>query len=114
MPRGDRTGPAGQGPMSGRGAGFCAGYGTPGFANPLPGGNWGVGCGARGGRGWRNMYYATGLPGWLRSGSAPAWAANVPAPTREQQTEALKAQAKALQEQIDTINKRLAELVDAD
>lgn len=31
MPRGDRTGPAGEGPMSGRGAGFCAGFNTAGF-----------------------------------------------------------------------------------
>ena len=26
MPRGNRMGPQGQGPMTGRGAGFCAGY----------------------------------------------------------------------------------------
>lgn len=26
MPRGNRMGPMGQGPMTGRGAGFCAGY----------------------------------------------------------------------------------------
>lgn len=34
MPRGDRTGPAGRGPMTGRGAGYCAGYPVPGFMNP--------------------------------------------------------------------------------
>ncbi|MBN1835246.1 MAG: DUF5320 family protein [Spirochaetales bacterium] len=34
MPRGDGTGPAGMGPMTGRAAGFCAGYGVPGFMNP--------------------------------------------------------------------------------
>ena len=34
MPRGDQTGPNGTGPMSGRGAGFCAGYDMPGYANP--------------------------------------------------------------------------------
>ncbi|MFW5690579.1 MAG: DUF5320 domain-containing protein [Planctomycetota bacterium] len=33
MPAGDRTGPMGQGPMTGRGAGFCAGSGVPGYAN---------------------------------------------------------------------------------
>ncbi len=33
MPAGDRTGPAGQGPMTGRGAGFCAGSNAPGYAN---------------------------------------------------------------------------------
>ncbi|MHC4199744.1 MAG: DUF5320 domain-containing protein, partial [Planctomycetota bacterium] len=37
MPRGDGTGPAGTGPMTGRAAGFCAGYPVPGFMNPTPG-----------------------------------------------------------------------------
>ncbi len=31
MPRGDGTGPVGQGPMTGRGAGRCAGNNTPGY-----------------------------------------------------------------------------------
>ena len=35
MPRGDRTGPAGLGPMTGRAAGFCAGYPVPGYMNPV-------------------------------------------------------------------------------
>lgn len=44
MPRGDGTGPAGMGPMTGRAAGYCAGYAVPGFMNPLPGrGFWGGG-----------------------------------------------------------------------
>jgi len=34
MPGGDRTGPAGMGPMTGRAAGFCAGYPVPGYMNP--------------------------------------------------------------------------------
>jgi hypothetical protein len=37
MPRGDRTGPAGMGSMTGRAAGYCAGYDTPGFMNPYGG-----------------------------------------------------------------------------
>ena len=42
MPWGDRTGPMGYGPMTGRGAGYCAGYQMPGSANPTPGrGFWG-------------------------------------------------------------------------
>ncbi len=36
MPRGDGTGPAGMGPMTGRAAGYCAGSNAPGFANPFP------------------------------------------------------------------------------
>ena len=75
MPFGDRTGPLGSGPMTGRAAGFCAGFGRPGFADPMPGypraygygypapvrPSWGYGMGrgpgrgfGRGfGRGWR-------------------------------------------------------------
>ncbi|MEA1871201.1 MAG: DUF5320 family protein, partial [Candidatus Bipolaricaulota bacterium] len=33
MPRGDRTGPGGMGPMTGRGAGYCSGSAAPGFMN---------------------------------------------------------------------------------
>lgn len=49
MPRGDRTGPEGMGPMTGRAAGYCAGYDVPGYANPAPGRGMGRGMG----RGWR-------------------------------------------------------------
>ena len=37
MPGGNGTGPAGLGPMTGRGAGFCAGYAVPGYMNPVVG-----------------------------------------------------------------------------
>ena len=50
MPRGDKTGPCGAGPMTGRGAGYCAGYNVPGFMNPT--GGYGQGRGRRRGRGW--------------------------------------------------------------
>ena len=42
MPFGDGTGPMGLGPMTGRAAGYCVGYPTPGYMNPIPGrGYWG-------------------------------------------------------------------------
>ena len=41
MPRGDRTGPFGEGPQTGRRMGYCAGYEHPGFVSPHP--NWGGG-----------------------------------------------------------------------
>ncbi len=50
MPRGDRTGPRGAGPMTGRAAGYCAGYSVPGFMNPTVGYRRGGGRGF--GRGW--------------------------------------------------------------
>jgi len=37
MPFGDGTGPAGMGPMTGRAAGFCAGFPMPGYMNPVAG-----------------------------------------------------------------------------
>lgn len=71
MPRGDRSGPMGMGPRTGRAAGFCAGYPAAGYANPLPGRGAFGGGGGRGGRGHRNRYYATGLTGWQRA--AQGW-----------------------------------------
>ena len=64
MPRGDRTGPAGMGPMTGRAAGRCAGNLGSGAIKP----DLGRGFVGRGrGRGWRNRYFATGLTGWQRA-----------------------------------------------
>ena len=64
MPFGDRTGPMGMGRMTGRAAGYCVGFGRPGFAGPVqryarsygrrssawPG--WGYGFGRGRGRGF--------------------------------------------------------------
>ncbi|MGE4285205.1 MAG: DUF5320 domain-containing protein [Phycisphaerae bacterium] len=49
MPYGDRTGPLGRGPKTGRAAGFCAGYDMPGSENYA----FGRGMGRAGGRGRR-------------------------------------------------------------
>lgn len=35
MPSGDRTGPMGQGPRTGRARGFCSGFDTPGYEDGL-------------------------------------------------------------------------------
>ena len=117
MPRGDRTGPNGMGPMTGRAAGFCAGFETPGFANPIAGRGMGMGRGRSsgfgggfgggrgGGRGWCNMFYATGLPGWMRV-AAPQ-VPNAPAmPETEKQS--LQGYAASLQQQLDAIKQRIA------
>lgn len=52
MPGGDRTGPEGKGPKTGRGAGYCSGNEEPGFANEDPRRGFGFGFGF-GGRGLR-------------------------------------------------------------
>ncbi len=113
MPGGDGTGPMGMGPMTGRAAGFCAGNNMPGYMNPMPGRGFGRGFfGRGGGRGWRNMYYATGLFGWQRAaGGYPVPAVPMaPAMTREQQANALKAQAESLENTLENIRSQLAEL----
>lgn len=46
MPGGDRTGPLGRGPMTGRGAGYCSGFDMPEWSNP-------AGAGYRG----RNRFF---------------------------------------------------------
>ncbi len=64
MPGGDRTGPLGLGPRTGRGLGYCSGYGRPGFMTRFfgrfgfAGRGWGRGAGrGRGrGRGWRRFW----------------------------------------------------------
>jgi len=108
MPRGDRTGPMGMGPMTGRGAGYCAGYGVPGYMNPVMGRGMGAGFGRGGGRGWRNQYYATGLPGWMRYGVPGV---NVAAPVQpEVEKQFLQNQVQSLQDQLQQMQKRLQEL----
>jgi hypothetical protein len=116
MPRGDGTGPMGMGPMTGRTAGYCAGFEIPGCANVGPGrgkgmgfgrGRRGGGGGFGGGRGHRHWFYATGLPGWMRSGAYPA-AYQKPDPDMEKQ--ALKSQADALQSELELIKKRISEI----
>jgi hypothetical protein len=109
MPGGDRTGPMGMGPMTGRGAGFCAGFGVPGFMNRGFGaGFFGRGRGGRGGgRGWRNMFYATGLPGWMRS--SPAGLAPATAEASRAERQSLQDQVETLQSQLDEVKKRLGE-----
>lgn len=77
MPFGDRTGPLGQGPMTGRGRGFCAGYAGPGGFNSAPG--FGLGRGGRAGRGWRKRFRAGGF----NAGETPI--AVPPAPADRQQ-----------------------------
>ncbi|HUU26275.1 MAG TPA: DUF5320 domain-containing protein [archaeon] len=122
MPGGDRTGPAGMGPMTGRAAGYCAGYPVPGYMNPIGGRGYG-GWGRGGGRGWRNRFYATGLTGWQRAslgypafgtpwGYQDLYAAPQSAPsiTKEQELEMLKGQSEYFEDAIEGIKKRIEEL----
>jgi len=111
MPRGDQTGPMGMGPMTGRAAGYCAGFAAPGYVSGGFGQGYGRGVGWSRGfgadRGRRNRFYATGLPGWMRFG---AHAAPYPKLDPEAEKQALRAQEEVLQSDLDFIKKRLAEV----
>ncbi len=104
MPGGDRTGPMGAGPMTGRGAGYCGGQNAPGYAQP--GNRLGLAFrrGFGGGRrGWCHRYYATGFPGWRRSGYYTA-------PSQEQNLAWLDQEAERLKEQLDFISQQIEEI----
>lgn len=102
MPFGDRTGPGGLGPMTGRGMGYCNGYDMPGA--------WAGGRG-RGGRGWgRGFGYHRGFgrmgrgpvpmvgPGWWRQ------------PDPETERQMMENEVKSLEQELAAVRKRLAEL----
>ena len=119
MPYGDRTGPDGLGPMTGRGAGYCAGYNTPGYLNPVGvrrglgfgygrGGGFGRGrgFGARGGY-WNNSAvapYAAPYPV-----APPSYSPKAEADILKDQVSFLEEQMKAAQARLDELNKDTSE-----
>ena len=95
MPRGNRTGPMGAGPMTGRAAGFCAGNAVSGFA--CFGGGRGRGMGGGGfGRGFGRGRIEPAVPAG--------------APTGAQELAVLKQQARQLQADLELIQGRIQEL----
>lgn len=114
MPFGDRTGPAGLGPMTGRRAGYCAGFQSPGTMNPYPAGGgrgygrgwFGRGCGWYGrGRGWRNYDSLSGQSGVMGFGYG-----RIPVEqkyTQRDEMKDLKSQADYLKQQLNDIEDRI-------
>jgi len=108
------------GPMTGRGAGFCSGAGAPGFVNRGFGGAFGGrgrGGGGGGGRGWRNMFFATGMTGWQRAAAGTPQAAMPPQAavppqevSREQELALLRQQAESNAAALEQLCKRIDEL----
>jgi len=91
MPRGDRTGPEGMGPMTGRALGYCRGSKSPGYTKNIPNyGRMGMGRGFRHGYGY--------------------WRDNDPEPYMSDPEETLPKQAdsmKILQDEMQKLNKSL-------
>lgn len=107
MPGGDRTGPAGAGPRTGRAMGYCGGNRQPGYLSPGPG--MGRGRGGGGGRGWRNRFFATGRPGWMDYGGGA-----VVAPDAEERQTALAREVSSLRAQLEALSRQLTGLVGKD
>lgn len=106
MPYGDRRGPFGEGPRSGRGLGYCSGYDSPGYlrtGRSFLGGRCSGFFGR--GRGWRNMFYATGLPGWARFNNT-SWKGII----AQNEEDFLRSQVSFLEEQLKSAKMRLDEL----
>ena len=105
MPQGDRTGPAGQGPMTGRGMGFCAGNDRPGFMEP--------GIGFRGGgrfRAFNRGGFGRGFRFRQRIFQQPVIAQEPVELTKEQEKKLLEAEKKEIEAEKADIEKRLKEL----
>ena len=98
MPRGDGTGPAGQGAMTGRGMGFCAGFNSPGFMN----GEFGRGMGRGFGRGRGFAWRARAMQ--VMPIQQPAVI------TEKQEKQFLEQELTALREEMKEIEERLKEL----
>jgi len=107
MPRGDGTGPGGLGPMTGRAAGYCAGYSVPGYMNPSVGrSGLGFGYGRGYGRGfWPAYPYPMTPPPTAYGGGFYQ-----PSAEPKQEMEMLAEDAKFLKEQLEAVNKRITEL----
>ena len=113
MPQGDRTGPMGQGPMTGRAMGFCTGYDSPGFTKGFGEGmgrakgrgfGFGRGHGFHGGWGFGRSHNL-GLPSAGYSGSPRSEPLS-----KADEIKMLKAQVHTIKRSQSDIEKRLREL----
>jgi len=104
MPRGDRSGPNGFGPRTGRGLGYCSGYSTPGYLTDI-GMGWGRGYG--GGRGYgRGRGFGLGWNAYPPVNYPPIY----PAPVsydEEAYTKNLENQVKYLEDSLKAIKEQL-------
>ncbi|MFO7677006.1 MAG: DUF5320 domain-containing protein [Thermoplasmatota archaeon] len=110
MPRGDRTGPWGLGPRTGRAAGYCEGYNIPGYANPLNRMRLGRGRGPgfRRGFGTPGRGFGWGTPYTYPKAYEPE---QYPDINKEQEKAYLEDITKQLEEELKTIKQRLQDLI---
>jgi hypothetical protein len=108
MPGFDGTGPAGSGPMTGGGRGYCSSAGSYNFGRP-----WlrhGSGFGYGRGRGYRHIFWETGLPQWGRDDPS-MWGPYLrPVASKKSEIAILKDEAEALKDSLNAIQERIQDL----
>ncbi|NLM98297.1 MAG: DUF5320 domain-containing protein [Halanaerobiaceae bacterium] len=105
MPIGDGTGPAGYGPMTGRGMGCCAGYRVPGYMNrPGSGRGSGRGCDSGRGYGWAYHHAPHAYPVY------PYHPPHNQEISKERKVEYLKETARALEDELKYVKEELKKL----
>lgn len=102
MPGGDRTGPNGIGPMTGRAAGLCVGNDIP-FAGRVRSGAFGRRGGGRGLRPGRGRGFGPGF------GRAPGWNGVTELGAEERRT-AMAAELDALEKRTDLLRREIESL----
>ncbi len=108
MPWGDRTGPLGAGPRTGRGLGYCSGNSVPGYMVGGPGLGFGRGRGYGRGwsRGWHGRGWDRGFFGW----SNPYYPQAPYAYSKEDEKKFLEDQIVGLTKTVESLKNRLEEL----
>jgi hypothetical protein len=96
MPKGDRTGPTGEGPMTGRGLGHCVGYSSSGCARSGPGIE-----------AWRGPHP---LQGWRYPSASRSGSVELSEMSRKEQMSLLEAEARKTEVVLRHIQRRLEEL----
>ncbi|MBT8366093.1 MAG: DUF5320 domain-containing protein [Deltaproteobacteria bacterium] len=108
MPGFDGTGPSARGPMTSGGRGYCNPGASYGFGK-----SWssrGGGFGHCRGRGYRHMFWETGLPRWGRRRLDMSGPYREYYYSREDEFRMLKEEAEALNNNLNNIERRMKEL----
>lgn len=102
MPRGDRSGPVGMGPMTGRRLGYCAGNQVPGFV-------FYGGCNCLG-RGRKNRRFFRGFYGPVSANPENFYPVQESVYNRQAELDYLKAQKENLRQDLEEIEKQISYL----
>ena len=112
MPGGDRTGPLGHGPMTGRGLGYCSGTNRPGYTTP----RYGRGFSRGRGRGFGRGFWGRGRGFWGSDYLDPYYPSydveSYPQRSKEEEKSYLKNLISQLEDEIKLIKEKLRNITE--